>query len=922
MASKGPRRGNKSHKVPGVKLRPVQPSTKAAALSHRRRTPSPPPDSFPYREEFETSFIDPCPRPFKGVLLCATGIDKSELFVKALQLGANTTSDFIDTVTHLIANDHGSPKYLCALERNIPILKPSWILDNFEIWQKGDDFDFEESLAQHRLPIFSDVVLSISGIENVTLRTEINRVLTQEGGKYEKDLGRPVRVTHILCSGNEETDKMKYARKFNSQREANIRLVWEEWFWDCLEFGGRFDEKEYLVTHPRPARKQLPPPPPAPPSILAAMDTASTSSVPGISQPNPNPIEGDNPLLDEEEVASARRHPAAALQVWESLLGSRGFIRVGRELVRTASAGLKDSEGPGPSSPPAKLDKGKGKALPSAQVRPTERLAGASHSGLSTFTRTKSFAPQTTDALAPGPSKQPFRTNSTMFKGARALPLPRVDDEQLGKSSNEPRIFDGLRFRVRGEARSPTVQEAIDQRGGICVEALDEDEYVDFVIVRLFSGSRLYMAEPDEALRGRYRTECWLEACLDCDRICSPDEHPSFVPVGIPVNGVDQIVLSHSGLNQLEAMWLKRLSSTLGMSYAPIFNRGSTHLLCESEKGAKFDKAREWGVPVVNLRWLSALVATGAVPEDESRRSMENNESAGPVIDITNDPAPGSSQRRAESSLSVNKQGVVRAATVLVPPVEESLFGPPVHGLLEGASKALPPRASASMPALSRSSTGRRSPSFPLSAQASVILPSDPVSRSQPAEGSDTEEEDEAPSRVPSSSTPSPLKMPSSGLQREATMSSPLRPVVSDAGARALQESISNLLGKRTSMDDSEPVSHKRPGKRARPRSKPQSRKDSANADVEHSGVAGSKADLYNASYTYSEDIGFLKGQQLTEESGMIIYEDPAQQAGRQRLMSLIGEGKQSVVEQRVLPTARETRGRNTRTRISAGGGS
>jgi len=50
-----------------------------------------------------------------------------------------------------------------------------------------------------------------------------------------------VRVTHLLCSGNGETDKMHYARKFNERGEADIKLVWEEWFWDSLDFGGACD---------------------------------------------------------------------------------------------------------------------------------------------------------------------------------------------------------------------------------------------------------------------------------------------------------------------------------------------------------------------------------------------------------------------------------------------------------------------------------------------------------------------------------------------------------------------------------------------------------------------------------------------------------------------------------------------------------
>ena len=95
-----------------------------------------------------------------------------------------------------------------------------------------------QCISKHRLPIFSGVMLSLSGIEDVQRRTEINRLVTTHQGTYLKNLERPVRVTHLLCSGDIETEKMKYAEKFNKRKEAHIHLVWEEWFWDCLEFGG------------------------------------------------------------------------------------------------------------------------------------------------------------------------------------------------------------------------------------------------------------------------------------------------------------------------------------------------------------------------------------------------------------------------------------------------------------------------------------------------------------------------------------------------------------------------------------------------------------------------------------------------------------------------------------------------------------
>ena len=97
-----------------------------------------------------------------------------------------------------------------------------------------------QNVESHRLPAFSGVVLCLSGITDLDRHVEINCLVTQNGGTYVKNLEWPVKVTHLLCSGDEETEKMRYAEKFNNRKEAVIHLVWEEWFWDSLDFGGKF----------------------------------------------------------------------------------------------------------------------------------------------------------------------------------------------------------------------------------------------------------------------------------------------------------------------------------------------------------------------------------------------------------------------------------------------------------------------------------------------------------------------------------------------------------------------------------------------------------------------------------------------------------------------------------------------------------
>lgn len=81
-------------------------------------------------------------------------------------------------------------------------------------------------------------MIALSGVDDTDRQKQVNRLVTYNKGLFVENIERPVKVTHLLCSGNENTEKMRYAEKFNRSGEAHIQLVWEEWFWDCINFGG------------------------------------------------------------------------------------------------------------------------------------------------------------------------------------------------------------------------------------------------------------------------------------------------------------------------------------------------------------------------------------------------------------------------------------------------------------------------------------------------------------------------------------------------------------------------------------------------------------------------------------------------------------------------------------------------------------
>ena len=237
------------------------------------------------------------------------------------------------------------------------------------------------------------------------------------------------------------------------------------------------------------------------------------------------------------------------------------------------------------------------------------------------------------------------------------------------------------------------------------------------------------------------------------------------------------------------------------MAHAPTFNRATTHLLCPSAVGAKYDKARVWGTPVVDMRWLSHVAKNGALPPHgmflvPDSRAPDTETSS---INMVQEEGPTSSTQFM--------QPVVTPPPEATQPDADSAdqggsFG---RRRLHDSPDEVIPSSSPTHPPASSSPSSSHLPPSSLSAHPSLALSSHSSGKTH-TPGGDTDD-DEAAQRVPSSNTPSPLKLPQDHT---------------DPAARALHESISNLLGKRNAgaiaIEDHAETPRRR--KRARPRSK------------------------------------------------------------------------------------------------------
>ena len=108
----------------------------------------------------------------------------------------------------------------------------------------------------------------VSFLTVVTRRKEIVKWVELGGGEYSKDLDRT--CTHLISakqtSEPKQSEKVKWALREITTREVgrrrgkrlegeDMKIVYEEWLWDCLGFRGRWKEELYDARKPRPKGK-------------------------------------------------------------------------------------------------------------------------------------------------------------------------------------------------------------------------------------------------------------------------------------------------------------------------------------------------------------------------------------------------------------------------------------------------------------------------------------------------------------------------------------------------------------------------------------------------------------------------------------------------------------------------------------------
>nr|CBN82116.1 DNA topoisomerase 2-binding protein 1 [Dicentrarchus labrax] len=592
------------------------------------------------------------------ITISCTSLDKAirtEVMDLVQLMGGRVYLDLNVSVTHLIAGEVGSKKYLVAASLGKPILLPAWVK---ACWEKSQDSLFRYTdlpIEDYLCPVLRGCTVCVTGLSS-TERKEVQR----------------------LC------------QKYECARKWNVYCVSLHWLFDSIEKGFCQDESRYTVE--RNASKTTRPHTSTPtgtnkkeegPSLLglshisvnASMtinDTALTNGT--ISRLDaPDAIDSlDLTVCPADDILDGCKLylcglPGKKLEKLRRLVNTAGGLRFNQpseELTHVVMGELdqdlknflsKATHRPHVVTVQWLLDSfTKGSLLPEAGYLHPHCLppaqAAVSVPAHRTSTSRPSAGPPAASPSTPRHRRAeedllsqymdddptvvdmppPAEGNSRRSISMAAEPQPEFcapnqsrgpDPDSTLQEASEAGLFFGKCFLLVGFGTESEAQLSllVTENGGRVLTGRTR-VVADYAVVPLLGCS--VEATVDEVV-----TDTWLAMCVEKECVLRLSSNPLFTPVPV-MDGrfpLKDCVLSVSQFTGSERESLVELAKHLGANVQDYFVRlanqkkgmlASTHLVLQTPEGTKYQAAKKWGLPAVTMHWILESARTGQRAEE------------------------------------------------------------------------------------------------------------------------------------------------------------------------------------------------------------------------------------------------------------------------------------------------------------------
>uniref|UniRef100_A0AAY4C5I6 BRCT domain-containing protein n=1 Tax=Denticeps clupeoides TaxID=299321 RepID=A0AAY4C5I6_9TELE len=609
------------------------------------------------------------------VTVSCTSLDKdtrAEVMDLVQLMGGRVYRDLNVAVTHLIAGEVGSKKYVVAANLGKPVLLPSWVK---ACWEKSQNSLFQHTelrLEDYLCPVLRGCTICVTGLSTVE-RREVQRVCEMHGGQYSAQL-RMNECTHLIVS---EPSGPKY----ECAQKWNVYCVSINWLFDSIEKGFCQDESNYRVEpstqkHSKPTTST---PTGNGPSLLGLShisnlgetvnDTALTTTATSSRLETSDPVDTlDLTVCPADDLLDGCKlflcgMSGKRLEKLRRLVNAAGGLRFNQpsEELTHIVMGEADPDLKGflskvthrPHIVTVKwlLDSfTQGSLLPEEGYfhpaclppvpEPVKILAQCPSSTLTTFStavvtthspghHSKAVDDLLSQYLDDDPTVVSFPKLDETNSGGPGIavqqpdPVPPPPQDSTLHESSEAGLFAGKRFILVGfgvEAEAQLTMLVTENAGRVLSGR--RRAVADYAIVPLL-GCEV------ECTVAEVATDTWLQHCIM--ELCA---HPFFTPVAVvegrsPLKGC---VLSVSQFTGAERESLVELAKHLGANVQDFFVRianqrkgmlASTHLVLRAPEGSKYLAAQKWGLPAVSLQWVVESGRLGRKKEHLCLNSLE-----------------------------------------------------------------------------------------------------------------------------------------------------------------------------------------------------------------------------------------------------------------------------------------------------------
>ncbi|XP_014812448.1 PREDICTED: DNA topoisomerase 2-binding protein 1 isoform X2 [Calidris pugnax] len=634
------------------------------------------------------------------VTVSCTSLEKDvreEIHKYVQMMGGCVYRDLNVSVTHLIAGEVGSKKYLVAASLKKPILLPSWVKT---LWNKSQQSIMrytDVNMEDYACPVFLGCTICVTGLSSSD-RREVQRLTAEHGGQYTGQL-KMNECTHLIVQEPK-------GQKYECAKKWNVHCVSVQWFSDSIEKGFCQDETMYKVEAG--SKLSRTPCTSTPTNNTSKPDNHTLSDVSHISNINLSGVNETacssamssrlDPLPDELENVdiSSFRAPddlldgcriylcgfsGKKLDKMRRLINCGGGVRfnqlnedVTHVILGENNDELKHFLDKTAHRPHVVTAKWLLESFSKGYLHPVEQYIPLNYQLLENPILEqhgmKSILPKKTSlskkeavnvikhqkATDDDFLSQYVNNNSTLDV-AEKLTSTTVSDVthltvqgenqssicngSLGESSalTEQGLFARKRFLLLGfgEEDESCISDIIVENAGK-VLSLQSRTIADYAVVPLL-GCTVKLTVGDVV------TNTWLITCVEQQLLLDPQSNPLFTPVPVMegVTPLEDCVLSFSQFTGAERDSLVYLAGLLGARVQEFFVRkanakkgmfASTHLVVREPDGSKYEAAKKWNLPAVTVAWLLQSARTGK-RADESKFLVENAEAEDKESSIT-----------------------------------------------------------------------------------------------------------------------------------------------------------------------------------------------------------------------------------------------------------------------------------------------